>query len=87
MIVGSSRNRKTQEERNMNQTSIGEARRRASLGDFKRVPITRELLEDIRTPVETLKALMKAVRMQGGGADIHFWDMTLPWNFPARIMN
>ena len=32
----------------MNQTSIDEARRRASLGDFKRVPITRELLADIR---------------------------------------
>ena len=47
-----------QEERVMNQTSIDEARRRASLGDFKRVPITRELLSDIRTPVETLKALM-----------------------------
>lgn len=58
MNVDSSRNRKTQEERNMNQTSIDEARRRASLGDFKRVPITRELLADIRTPVETLKALM-----------------------------
>ena len=85
-----------QEERVMNQTSIDEARRRASLGDFKRVPITRELLSDIRTPVETLKALMmyqstvscsKAVRTQDDGADIHFLDMTLLWNSPVRIMN
>lgn len=42
----------------MNTTSFEEARRRAESGDFRRIPVTRELLSDIRTPVETLRALM-----------------------------
>lgn len=46
------------EEESMNQTSLEEARQLARSGDFKRVPVTRELMADIRTPVETLRALM-----------------------------
>lgn len=42
----------------MNQTSFEQAKRLAESGDFRRVPVTRELLSDIRTPVETLRALM-----------------------------
>lgn len=42
----------------MNQTSFETAKRIAESGDYRRVPVTRELLSDIRTPVETLKALM-----------------------------
>ena len=41
----------------MRQTSIEEVKQIASSGDYRRIPITREILADIRTPVETLRAL------------------------------
>ena len=41
----------------MQQTSFEEVRRIAEKGDYKLIPIKREILSDIRTPVETLKAL------------------------------
>lgn len=41
----------------MKQTSFEEVKRIASSGDYKRIPVTREILSDIRTPVETLRAL------------------------------
>lgn len=41
----------------MKQTSYEEVKEIASSGDYKRIPVTREILSDIRTPVETLRAL------------------------------
>lgn len=45
-------------EKTMKQTSFEEVSRLAETGEFRRVPVVRELLSDIRTPVETLKTLM-----------------------------
>lgn len=42
----------------MKQTSYEEVRKIAASGDYKRIPVTREILSDIRTPVETLRALL-----------------------------
>ncbi|MDD6350991.1 MAG: anthranilate synthase component I [Lachnospiraceae bacterium] len=41
----------------MKQTSYEEVKEIAASGDYKRIPVTREILSDIRTPVETLRAL------------------------------
>ncbi|MDD6667164.1 MAG: anthranilate synthase component I [Lachnospiraceae bacterium] len=41
----------------MKQTSFEEVQKIAASGDYKRIPVTREILSDIRTPVETLRAL------------------------------
>lgn len=43
----------------MNQMTLDEVKRIAASGDYRRVPVTREILADIRTPVETLRALQK----------------------------
>lgn len=42
----------------MKQTSYEEVRKIAASGDYKRIPVTREILSDIRTPMETLRALL-----------------------------
>ncbi|MDD5866158.1 MAG: anthranilate synthase component I [Lachnospiraceae bacterium] len=42
----------------MKQTSYEEVKKIAASGDYKRIPVTREILSDIRTPVETLRALL-----------------------------
>jgi anthranilate synthase component 1 len=44
-------------EHEMKQTSYEEVKEIAASGDYKRIPVTREILSDIRTPVETLRAL------------------------------
>ena len=41
----------------MIQTSLAEVRKIASSGDYKLVPVKREILSDVRTPLETLRAL------------------------------
>lgn len=41
----------------MNQTTLEEVKKIAASGDYKRIPVSREILSDIRTPVETLRAL------------------------------
>ena len=43
----------------MNQMTLDEVKRIAASGDYRRIPVTREILADIRTPVETLRALQK----------------------------
>lgn len=42
----------------MHETSINEVRELAKNPEYHRIPVTRELLADVRTPVSTLKALM-----------------------------
>lgn len=42
----------------MQQTSLEEIRQIAASGDYRRIPVTREIFADVRTPVETLRALM-----------------------------
>ena len=42
----------------MAQTSIDEIRKIAGSGDYKRIPVVREMLSDIRTPVELLRVLL-----------------------------
>ena len=41
----------------MKQTSLEEVRRIAASGDYRRIPVARSIFADIRTPVETLRAL------------------------------
>lgn len=41
----------------MRQTSLEDVRRIANSGDYKLIPIKREIFSDIRTPLETLRAL------------------------------
>lgn len=41
----------------MKQTSIEEVKEIAASGDYRRIPVTREIFADIRTPVETLRVL------------------------------
>ncbi len=41
----------------MKQTSIDEVKKIAASGDYRRIPVIREIMADIRTPVETLRAL------------------------------
>ena len=41
----------------MRQTTLEEVRKIAASGDYKLVPVKREILSDIRTPLETLRAL------------------------------
>ncbi len=41
----------------MKQTSLDEVRKIASSGDYKLIPVKREIFSDIRTPLETLRAL------------------------------
>jgi anthranilate synthase component 1 len=41
----------------MNQTTFEEVKRIAGSGDYRRIPVTREIFSDIRTPVETMRAL------------------------------
>lgn len=41
----------------MNQTSLEEVKKIAASGDYKRIPVKREILSDIRTPLEVLRAL------------------------------
>ncbi|MGN0362705.1 MAG: anthranilate synthase component I [Bilifractor sp.] len=41
----------------MKQTSLEEVKEIAKSGDYQRIPVVREILSDIRTPVETLRAL------------------------------
>lgn len=43
----------------MIQTSLEEMKKAASSGDYKRIPICREILSDIATPVQVLKRLMQ----------------------------
>ncbi|MBQ9360842.1 MAG: anthranilate synthase component I [Lachnospiraceae bacterium] len=42
----------------MIQTSIDEIKKIAGSGDYKRIPVVREMLSDIRTPVELLRVLL-----------------------------
>lgn len=42
----------------MTQTTLDKIREIAASGDYRRIPVTREILADVRTPVETLRALM-----------------------------
>ena len=41
----------------MKQTSLDEVRKIAASGDYKLIPVKREIFSDIRTPLETLRAL------------------------------
>ena len=41
----------------MRQTSLEEVRKIAKSGEYKLIPVKREIFSDIRTPVETLRAL------------------------------
>lgn len=41
----------------MKQTQLEEVRKIAASGDYKLIPVKREILSDIRTPLETLRAL------------------------------
>lgn len=41
----------------MNQTSLEEVKKIAASGDYKRIPVKREIFSDIRTPLEVLRAL------------------------------
>ncbi len=42
----------------MIQTTIGEVRAVSEKGDYKRIPVVREILADLRTPVELLQVLL-----------------------------
>lgn len=42
----------------MTQTTLEELKKTAKAGDYKRIPVVREMLSDIRTPVELLRALL-----------------------------
>lgn len=44
----------------MIQTSLEEMKKTALLGDYKRIPVCREILSDIATPVQVLRRLMEA---------------------------
>lgn len=41
----------------MKNTTLEEVQKTAATGDYRRIPVTREIFADIRTPVETLRAL------------------------------
>ncbi len=43
----------------MKQTSLDEVKKIAKSGDYKLIPIKREILADVRTPLETLRALQR----------------------------
>ena len=43
----------------MVQTSLEEIKKIAASGDYRRIPVKREILSDIRTPLEVLRALLK----------------------------
>ena len=41
----------------MNQTTFEQVQKIAASGDYKLIPVKREIFSDVRTPVETLRAL------------------------------
>ena len=43
----------------MRQTSFEEVRRISESGDYKLIPVTREIYSDLRTPINVLRAIMK----------------------------
>ena len=67
--------------------------REMAAGDYKRIPICKELYADSYTPVEMMRILKKAshhcyllesASQSEAGAGILFWDMTLPWKSPVQ---
>ena len=67
----------------------------AAKGQYKRVPVCREVYADRYTPVEVMRTLRKASRHcyllesasqtgQKSGDVILFLDMSRPWRLPAR---
>ena len=72
--------------------TIEDIRKIAAKGQYKRVPVCREVYADRYTPVEVMRTLRKASRhcyllesaRQKSGDVILFLDMSRPWRLPAR---
>ena len=67
--------------------------REMAAGDYKRIPICKELYADSYTPVEMMRFCKRQVitaicwkvpARSEVWAGILFWDMTLPWKSPVQ---
>ena len=67
--------------------------REMATGDYKRIPICKELYADSYTPVEMMRILQKAshhcyllesASQSEAWGRYSFWDMTLPWKSPVQ---
>ncbi len=60
----------------MNQTSIEEVKKVAATGDYKLIPVKREIFADVRTPVETLRSLQSVSEhcflLESAGSDMQW---------------
>ena len=74
--------------------TIEDIRKIAAKGQYKRVPVCREVYADRYTPVEAMRTLRKASRhcyllesasRQKYGEDILSWDMNQQWRLPVRM--
>ena len=68
--------------------TIEDIRKIAAKGQYKRVPVCREVYADRYTPVEAMRILRICLRVparQKYGEDILSWDMNQQWRLPVRM--
>ena len=74
--------------------TIEDIRKIAAKGQYKRVPVCREVYADRYTPVEAMRTLRKQADIviclrvparQKYGEDILSWDMNQQWRLPVRM--
>ena len=76
----------------MKQMTLEEISKAAASGVFRKIPVSREIYSDIRTPVETLKVLqgvsshcymLESVEDKNSGEDTPFSATIRRWNSPV----
>jgi anthranilate synthase component 1 len=70
----------------MKQMTLEEISKAAASGAFRKIPVSREIYSDIRTPVETLKVLQGVSshwRIKNSGEDTLFSATIRRWNSPV----